>query len=118
MLNFNLVELIRLNFPKILQNNTIVIRYINFRFISTTMHAAMQVTMQAKGALHFIYKAKSRSEIQTHLNLKNRDHFRKAIRLPLVEASLLLLTLPDKPTSPNQQFYTAQGVFDKLEGEE
>lgn len=118
MLNFNLVELIRLNFPKILQNNTIVIRYINFSFISTTMHAAMQVTMQAKGALHFRYKAKSRSDIQEHFNLKNRDHFRKAILLPLADAGLLLLTLPDKPTSPKQQFYTAEGVLNKLEGEE
>jgi len=41
------------------------------------------------------------------MGLKNRDHFRKVILLPLIESGQLLMTLPDRPSSPKQQFYTA-----------
>ena len=64
--------------------------------------------MQADTILEYCIEPKSRIEIQEHLGLKNRDHFRKAILLPLIQSGQLLMTLPDKPSSPKQQFYTAQ----------
>ena len=63
--------------------------------------------MQAEKVLQYCIEPKSRAEIQEHMGLKNRDHFRKAILLPLIESGQLLMTLPDKPSSPKQQFYTA-----------
>lgn len=88
-----------------------------------TPQATMQATMQADSVenqvLLFCQHPKSRHEIQQHLGLKNRDHFRRAILNPLLESGQLLRTLPDKPTSPNQQFYTAlvDGVASHTEGE-
>ena len=69
-----------------------------------TVHA----TTQAKQVLKFCKKAKTRNEIQQHLGLKNREHFRKNILVPLINSGQLLLTIPEKPTSPNQQFYSVQ----------
>jgi len=80
-----------------------------------TMQATMQAAPQAKEVLKFCKKAKTRNEIQQHLGLKNRDHFRKNILLPLINSGQLLLTLPEKPTSPKQKFYTAQ--VGSVEGE-
>ena len=69
------------------------------------MQATMQATPHVEAVLQFCTQPKTRAEIQQHLGLKNRDHFRKTILLPLVESGLLCLTLPDKPTSPKQKFY-------------
>lgn len=70
-----------------------------------------QVTAQAESVeeqvLAFCQQAKSRAEIQEHLGLKDREHFRKEILNPLLSGQLLR-TLPDKPTSPKQKFYAAQ----------
>ncbi len=76
-------------------------------------HLTMQATMQAKilnkeieKVLKFCQEAKSRAEIQAFLGYKNRDHFRKKILNPLVEGGLLKLTNTNKPTSPNQKYYS------------
>lgn len=94
----------------------------------STTHATMQVaadlaprklprmwpasTAQAESVeeqvLAFCQQAKSRAEIQEHLGLKDREHFRKEILNPLLDSGQLLRTLPDKPTSPKQKFYAAQ----------
>lgn len=75
--------------------------------------ASMHVTMQAEELdreiekiLEFCSEAKSRSEIQEYLGYKNRDYFRKNILNPLIKGGLLHLTIPDKPTSPNQKYYS------------
>lgn len=70
--------------------------------------AIMQAGSVEEQVLAFCQQAKSRAEIQDRLGLKNRDHFRKEILNPLLDSGQLLRTLPDKPTSPKQKFYTAQ----------
>jgi len=82
---------------------------------SPSNNITMQATPQAKAVLKLCKKAKTRTEIQQHLGLKNRDHFRKNILLPLINSGQLLLTLPEKPTSLKQKFYTAQ--VSSVEGE-
>jgi ATP-dependent DNA helicase RecG len=57
--------------------------------------------------LSFCESPRNREEIQKHVGLNNRDHFRKEILLPLLQKGLLLATLPDKPNSPKQQYRTA-----------
>lgn len=72
-----------------------------------TMQATTQAETVDEKILEFCLTPKTRIEIQEHLGLKNRDHFRKFILNPLIDSGKLLRTIPDKPTSPNQKFYTA-----------
>ncbi|MDD5092446.1 MAG: hypothetical protein PHQ23_16215 [Candidatus Wallbacteria bacterium] len=89
-----------------------------FRFIlpmaeqsspQVTRQATMQATMQDERTIkiiEFCKTPKTRDEIQNFLNLKNRDHFRSEVLNPLIESGLLHPTLPDKPTSPKQKYYS------------
>jgi ATP-dependent DNA helicase RecG len=76
--------------------------------IQATMQATIQATMQAEKLLDFCITPRTRIEMQDFMNLKNRDHFSNKILKPLVEKGLLLLVEPDKPTSPNQMYYSAK----------
>ena len=78
-----------------------------------TPQVTPQVTPQAEAVLRFCAEAKSRSEIQAHLQLKDREHLRKMILQPLIGVGLLLQTVPDKPTSPKKQFVNALGALAK-----
>ena len=44
--------------------------------------------------------------MQAYLKLKNRGYFRSELLKPLLNKSLLLLTEPNKPTSPKQKYYS------------
>jgi len=65
-------------------------------------------TPQVKAVLELCVSPKKREEIQTHLGLQDREHFRKNILNPMVERELLSLTIPDKPKSPKQQYVTTK----------
>ena len=39
-----------------------------------------------------------------HLGLKSRDNFRKLYLTPALEMGLIVMGLPDKPTSRNQTY--------------
>ena len=56
--------------------------------------------------LKFCKSAKSRKEIQAFLGIKSRGYFIEKILNPLIKGELLKLTIPDKPTSPNQKYYS------------
>lgn len=58
--------------------------------------------------LSFCITPKSRQEIQDYLGIKNRDYFRKGILLPLVDQGLLNLSIPDKPNSSIQRYYSSK----------
>jgi len=119
--DLDLVEQLGSGIPRILQAYSPASYHFSPSFICITFmfEEALQTTMQAipqaEALLQFCREPKGRAEIQTHLQLKNRDHLRKAILLPLLEAGLLLQTLPDEPTSPKQQFVSAPGVLAKKE---
>ncbi|MCP4683210.1 MAG: hypothetical protein GY864_12820 [Desulfobacterales bacterium] len=74
------------------------------------MQATMQVAMQVareKAILNFCKTPKSREEIQNHIKIKNRDYFRKEILNPLIQKDLLKMTIPEKPNSPKQKYYSS-----------
>ncbi len=71
-----------------------------------TDQATDQATMQAEKVLKFCIEPRSRNEIQSFLDLKNRDYFRKEILNPLIKEGKLALTIPDKPKSPKQRYIT------------
>ena len=56
--------------------------------------------------IKFCQIPRSREEIQELISIKNRDFFRKIILKPLLEEKILKLTIPDKPKSPKQKYYS------------
>lgn len=56
--------------------------------------------------LEFCRTPRHREEIQKHVGMNNRDHFRKDVLNRLIAQGLLVPTLPDKPNSPKQQYIT------------
>lgn len=76
-----------------------------------THQATPQAEMDAEdkrteSILEFCKEPRSRKEIQEFLGLKDRRYFANSILKPLVKGNLLNLTMPDKPTSPNQKYYS------------
>ncbi|WP_371859892.1 Fic family protein, partial [Halolactibacillus miurensis] len=56
--------------------------------------------------LEFCKTPRTRGEMQQFMSLNNRGYFRTKILNPLIKGGLLKMTLPDKPTSRNQQYYS------------
>lgn len=54
--------------------------------------------------INYCIEAKGIVEILDHVDLKSRDYVRKNILVPMLEADLLELTIPDKPKSPDQKY--------------
>lgn len=53
---------------------------------------------------------KSRQELQEALGLRHENHFRAAYLQPALDAGLIEMTIPDKPTSRLQKYRrTAKG---------
>ena len=135
--DLDIVEQMGSGINRILQTYPASIYHFSANFIRVVMPYAVpeQVTAQAtdlatdpatdlatdlavsveEQVLAFCQQPKSRAEIQQHLGLKHPRHFRTTILNPLLNSGQLLRTIPDKPTSPKQQFYTAQS--DRAEGE-
>jgi len=79
--------------------------------VQATVQATMQATMQAdriKQILYFCKESRTREEIQNHIGIQNRDYFRKEILNPLIIKKFIFLTIPDKPNSPKQKYYSAR----------
>ncbi|MGH4121254.1 Fic family protein [Clostridium sp.] len=58
------------------------------------------------GLLEFCVIPRTRSEMQEFMRLSDRENFRKNILNPLIKVELMKLTMPDKPTSPKQRYYS------------
>jgi ATP-dependent DNA helicase RecG len=54
--------------------------------------------------VNYCLEPRTRKEIQEHIGIRDREYFRKNILLPLVENKILILSIPDKPNSPNQRY--------------
>lgn len=65
--------------------------------------------------LKFCSSPRSRIEIQNKLKMKNRKYIQSEILKPLLEHKLIILTIPDKPNSPNQKYITTENGKKLLE---
>ena len=79
--------------------------------ILETLEQTPQVTPQdtpqderLQKVLVFCATPKSRSEIQTHVGMKDRKHFKAAVLDVLLADGYLEMTLPEKPQSPKQKY--------------
>jgi len=74
----------------------------------TTHDEAPQETTQnhirIRKLLEICMEEKNRKELQYALGLKNREYFRKEYLKPAVEAGLIGLTIPGKPSSKKQKY--------------
>jgi ATP-dependent DNA helicase RecG len=74
-----------------------------------TMEATMEATTQderMRKIIEFSTVPKTAIQIMEMIGLKNKEHFRLEILKPLIEKKILLLTIPDKPNSPKQKYYS------------
>ncbi|MDR1826703.1 MAG: putative DNA binding domain-containing protein [Methylobacteriaceae bacterium] len=62
---------------------------------------------RTKALLEFAAVARTREELQEHVNIKHREYFRKFILKPLLDSGRLKMTIPDKPNSRNQKYIKA-----------
>ena len=70
-----------------------------------------QVTEQVEKSekiIEFCKSPKSTSEIMGFLGLKHREHFRATILQPLLKQGILKPTIPEKPTSSKQKYYSTK----------
>ena len=81
----------------------------------TTPQATPQVTPQATPQVAELVRQMtgdmSREDIMLVLNLKDREHFRKAYLKPALDVGVVEMTIPDKPKSGNQRYrLTKMGI--------
>ncbi len=79
---------------------------------SITPQVTPQVTPQdderMKALIEFCIEPRSRNEMQEFIDIKDREHFRKKILNPLIKKGTIKLTIPDKPRSPKQKYYSTK----------
>lgn len=63
-----------------------------------------------KGLIEFCRVARTRAEIVEYLAIPSGQYALRRYLDPLVQANAILLTIPDKPRSPNQKYYTAKNI--------
>lgn len=71
-----------------------------------TVQDTNQDNEDIKGLLEFCRTPRTREEMQQFMGPNNRGHFRQKILNPLIKGGLLKMTIPDKPTSRNQKYYS------------
>lgn len=64
------------------------------------------LTSQQVRVIKFCQIPRTRQEIQSHLAITSSRYVREQILRPMIEKQLLLMSLPEKPTSPKQTYYT------------
>ncbi|MBM3272935.1 transcriptional regulator [Candidatus Kaiserbacteria bacterium] len=69
-----------------------------------TPHVTPHVTPQVAAVLKAASTPCSREQLQAASDMKDREHFRKQYLLPLLEAGLIEMTIPEKPRSSKQQY--------------
>lgn len=61
-----------------------------------------------KALIGFCSVPRSRQEMMDFLGLKDRPNFTQHYLKPMLEAGLLNMTVPDKPSSKNQKYVSAK----------
>ncbi|WP_221032900.1 Fic family protein [Actomonas aquatica] len=69
-----------------------------------------QIALQVSQVLIAAPSPASREELQKAAGIVDREHFRVAYLVPLVDSDWLERTLPEKPTSPNIRHSSANRV--------
>lgn len=73
-----------------------------------TKQATQQVNDKIDKLIDFCKTPKTRQEMQEYINIKDREYFRENILNPLIKNNMIMLTIPSKPRSPKQKYYSKQ----------
>lgn len=73
-----------------------------------TPQASGQVEERFIPLLEYCLEPRTTAEMMQYVALKDRKSFREAWLSPLLQAGLLTMTLPDKPSSPKQKYQTME----------
>lgn len=107
--DLDLVEQLGSGIPRILQAYTKDCFHFSENSLRLVFPASEQrtpqVTPQVKDLLSIMSGVHSRLELQSSLQLLDRENFRVNYLQPAIAAAYIALTLPDKPTSSKQQYY-------------
>lgn len=71
-----------------------------------TGQATGQADKRIERLIDYCKTPRTRNEMQEFLGINSRDHFRVNISNPLINKEILCLTIPDKPKSPNQKYFS------------
>lgn len=71
-----------------------------------TAQASVQADESINPLIEFCKTPRTRDEMQHFMKISHRGYFFKRILNPLIEKGLIKLQMPDKPTSPNQKYYS------------
>lgn len=71
------------------------------------LHTCIVQDERIVNLLEFCLEARTRQEMQDFIGMTSREHFRKNILKPLLEAGKIRMTLPSKPNSKNQKYIKA-----------
>lgn len=85
-------------------------------FNERTVEAAVSTAEQEfqiddeKGLIDFCRVARTRAEIVEYLDIPSGQYALRRYLDPLVKAGAILMTIPDKPRSPSQKYYTVENI--------
>jgi ATP-dependent DNA helicase RecG len=73
----------------------------------TLEHSAVKINIDAELLAKlrgYLSEPRSRTELQEFCEISSRSYFKKEILHPLIDSKKTKLTMPDKPSSPNQRY--------------
>ena len=86
------------------QDNRLEIQQKTQNALQETPHETLQVTEHVERLITSLVGTMSRAQLQEVMKLRDRSHFNTFYLKPALEAGLIEMTLPDKPTSRNQRY--------------
>ena len=87
-----------------LQDKTLEIQGKNRNTPQDALQDSLQVTEQVERLITVLTGMMNRAQLQEAIRLRDRSHFISAYLKPALDAGLIEMTLPDKPTSPSQRY--------------
>ena len=87
-----------------LQDKTLETQEKNRDIPQDALQDSLHVTIQVKRLITVLAGMMNRAQLQEAIRLRDRSHFTSAYLKPALDAGLIEMTLPDKPTSPNQRY--------------
>lgn len=95
---------------EVLKSGFVVVFYRTIEAEDDSLGGITQVTTQATTQdkiLEFCAEARSKAEIAEHCGYRSIKHFTDKFLKPMLASGQLLMTIPDKPTSPEQRYVAA-----------
>ena len=101
------------------QDNLLEMKKKRHDALQVTPQDTLQVTEHVERLITTLTGTMNRAQLQKVMRLRDRNHFTSAYLEPAVNAGLIEMTIPDKPTSSNQRYRltaAGQALADRTKG--